>query len=145
MFNGMTETWISRSLPYVTCSYRLSSVYDVTGFAQKHINPNLRGMGHPGWGDNGNPTHCIRFASTETGVTMTYKKCESDGEWLPKASFDEHARAWVPKPGLSYTLMSGQDTESLLSSAPTEVVEVSVDFKLQSSVFNCSHSFEGRV
>ena len=68
---------------------RLSSVYDVTSLTQSYVNPNLRGLDHPGWGDHGNPTNCIRFRLNGTSVAMNYKKIESDSTWLPKAEFDE--------------------------------------------------------
>jgi hypothetical protein len=126
---------------------RLTSVYDITQFCGGHINPNLRGMGHTGWGETGNPTHCIRFQWNEGKgrVEMRYKIYEADAQWRPTMEYNPLTKLWVLVPDSSYEIMSPDSTSALLGSLPTVVSQVEYSDALRTSVLNCGTSMEGLI
>ncbi len=129
---------------------RLTSLYDVTTFTESVMNPNLCGMGHVGWGETGNPTHCILFVwnPTRNQVEMSYKLNEADAVWRPTLKFDSETKLWIaPVNGptsLCYEVMSPAATSEKLSTAPTIVTQRAYPDSLATSIFKLSET-EGEI
>ena len=110
------------------------------------MNPALRGMGHTGWGEQGNPTHCIRFTwdDDHSCVKMNYKNFEADEKWLPTRRYNEESGNWdIVVEGFSYNLISTVDTASLLEQTPETVPESTIRESLKSLILGCSEFLEG--
>ena len=128
----------------------MTSIFEFDKFVESSVNPNLRGLGYTGWGETGNPTHCIRFTWNDTTrkVEMTYKLNEADEEWRPQRVFDERSGSWVvPASGrrLFYELISRERSISLLSSFPEIIVDQDISETAKSGILRCSQTFEGTV
>jgi hypothetical protein len=137
-------------MPFVLHEFdRLTSIYDFTTFVSKRVNPNLRGLGHTGWGETGNPTHAIRFEwnAQSQKTEMTYKLEESDKLWRPQLVYDSALREWraATEPGqrLYYEVMSAAQTEELLQSTPAILVQGTCPSALRGSILRCATLFEG--
>ena len=126
-------------------------MYDFTSFVSKSVNPNLRGLGHTGWGETGNPTHVIRFRWNDQSekTEMYYKLDESDETWKPQLIFDPELKSWRPPANDEqppfYEVLSTEHTEQLLLSAPAVVVQGKHPSALKDSIFRCGTKFEGTI
>ena len=102
-------------------------------------------MGHTGWGETGNPTHCISFQwnNTKGAVDMNYKINEADVQWRPTMKFDSISKLWVKVPDFSYQIMSLESTALLLGKIPSVVSQDEYAESLRTSVLSCGSFMEG--
>ena len=126
--------------------FRIDAVVDYTSFVSDAVNPNLRGLGHTGWGRSGNPTHCIRVAllAESEQPKLTYKLHESDTEWRPKTEYDSTSKQWEVCSN-AYEVITFSETARLLSSSPKILEPTRIPENIKRSVLECATKFPGTI